>query len=365
MSDSVETEIPLLPHIREHQGYVPGEQPDTTGWIKLNTNENPYPPSPKVREAISEQVDGLRLYSSPDGKAFRESLARYHGIEANQVVLGNGSDDVLNVLVRSFVGPGRARLGTLMPQYSLYPVLSSLQGGELTVIDFTEDFALPVEEICRLQVPIFFLTSPNAPTGVGFSNKDIRAILEGFSGLLVVDEAYADFAEENAVELLAEYTNLFITRTFSKSYSLAGLRVGYGLGNPDLIQVLHGVRDVYNLDRLAQAGGQAALEDRQWFEHCLHSVLRTRKNFVAELDARGWFTYPSQANFVFTEPKNAKGETGAEVAAALFDFLKSKKILLRYFPKHPLTDRFLRITIGTDSEMQILNKAMDQWLTNE
>lgn len=365
MIESVETEVPLLPHIREHKGYVPGEQPDTMGWTKLNTNENPYPPSPKVREAISAQVDGLRLYSSPDGKAFRESLAQYHGVEPGQVILGNGSDDVLNVLVRSFVGPGKSRLGTLIPQYSLYPVLSSLQGAELSVIEFKEDFALPVEEIRRLSVPIFFLTSPNAPTGVGFSNQDIRAILEGFSGLLVVDEAYADFAEENAVELLSEYPNLFITRTFSKSYSLAGLRVGYGLGNPDLIQVLHGVRDVYNLDRLAQAGGQAALEDRQWFEHCLQSVLKTREHFVEDLNARGWFTYPSQANFVFTEPKNANGETGAEVASALFDFLKSKQILLRYFPKHPLTDRFLRVTIGTDSEMQTLNKAMDQWLTNE
>ena len=365
MSGSVETEVPLLPHIREHKGYVPGEQPDTTGWVKLNTNENPYPPSPMVREAISAQVDGLRLYSSPDGKAFRESLARYHEIDPDHVVLGNGSDDVLNVLVRSFVGPGKARLGTLIPQYSLYPVLSSLQGGELTVIDFKEDFALPVEEICNLPVPIFFLTSPNAPTGVGFSNQDIRAILEGFPGLLVVDEAYADFAEENAVELLSRYSNLFITRTFSKSYSLAGLRVGYGMGNPDLIHVLHGVRDVYNLDRLAQAGGQAALEDRQWFEHCLQSVLKTREDFVADLNERSWFTYPSQANFVFTEPKNAKGETGPEVASSLFEFLKSKKILLRYFPKHPLTDRFLRVTIGTDSEMQTLNKAIDQWLTNE
>ncbi len=358
-------DFPILPHIRSHHGYVPGEQPDNTGWIKLNTNENPYPPSPKVRDAISSQVDGLRLYCSPDGKPFRESIAAYHGIDASQVILGNGSDDILNVLARAFVGSGNARLGTLVPQYSLYPVLTSLQGGELEEIEFTEDFQLPIEKISNSSSPIFFITSPNAPTGVGFKNEDLRNVLEKYSCLLVVDEAYADFADQNAVELLSEFSNVFITRTFSKSYSLAGLRVGYGLGHPDLINVLHGVRDVYNLDRLAQAGGQAALEDHDWFLHCLDKVLKSRLELTSRLDERGWYTYPSQANFIFTEPKDVAGNSGPNVASSLFEFLKSQNILLRYFPKHPLTDRFLRITIGTDSEMKTLHKAIDQWLTKE
>jgi len=365
MNGVVKNDFPILPHIRSHHGYVPGEQPDTTDWIKLNTNENPYPPSPKVWGAISAQVDGLRLYCSPDGKAFRESIARYHGIDPSQVILANGSDDILNVLARSFVSVGEATLGTLVPQYSLYPVLTSLQGGELEMIEFTEDFSLPVDAICKSQAPIFFITSPNAPTGVGFSNGDLRKILQGYSGLLVVDEAYADFADQNAVELLSEFSNLFITRTFSKSYSLAGLRVGYGLGDAELVKVLHGVRDVYNLDRLAQAGGQAALEDRAWFEHCRDAVLFTRAEFVKKLDARGWFSYPSQANFLFTEPRDSHGQSGPHVAISLFEFLKSENILLRYFPKHPLTDRFLRITIGTESEMETLDNAIDQWLKNE
>ena len=365
MNELAKQGFPILPHIRSHRGYVPGEQPDTSDWIKLNTNENPYPPSPKVRDAISSQVDGLRLYCSPDGKSFRESIAKYHKIDSSQVILANGSDDILNVLARSFVGTGDAKLGTLVPQYSLYPVLTSLQGGELEQIEYSEDFSLPVEAICQSKSPIFFITSPNAPTGVGFANEDIRKILENYSGLLVVDEAYADFAEQNAVELLAEYSNLFITRTFSKSYSLAGLRVGYGLGHPDLINVLHGVRDVYNLDRLAQAGGQAALEDHEWFLHCRDKVLTTRTEFLSKLDARGWFTYPSQTNFLFTGPRDAQGRAGPKVASSLFQFLQSEKILLRYFPKHPLTERFLRITIGTESEMETLDNAINQWLKNE
>jgi histidinol-phosphate aminotransferase len=311
------------------------------------------------------QVESLRLYCSPDGKAFRESIANYHELDPTQVILANGSDDILNVLTRTFVSSGNARLGTLVPQYSLYPVLTSLQGGELEKIEFSGDFKLPVDAIRKSEVPIFFITSPNAPTGVGFSNDDFRKILDDFTGLLVIDEAYADFAQENAVELLSEYPNVFITRTFSKSYSLAGLRVGYGLGNAELIKILHGVRDVYNLDRLAQAGGQAALEDRAWFEQCRNKVLSTRENFTGRLDARGWFTYPSQSNFLFTEPKDARGNANPEVARSLFEFLKSRKILLRYFPKHTLTDRFLRITIGTDFEMETLHKGIDQWLTNE
>jgi histidinol-phosphate aminotransferase len=353
----------LMPHILAHEGYVPGEQPDATGWVKLNTNENPYPPSPRISDVIASQIDGLRLYASPDGRSLREAISIKHDLSPDQVILGNGSDDVLNVLARAFCGPDHG-IGIIAPSYSLYPFLASLQAAPIEAIEFDRDFNLPIDSIRNCSADIFFIPSPHAPSGKGYSNETLRQILEGFPGLLVIDEAYADFAGTNAVELLATFPNLFITRTFSKSYGLAGLRVGYGLGNPDLIRILHGVRDVYNVDLLAQAGAQAAIEDVEYFEESRRKVLSTRNQFLDELEQRGWFTYPSQANFVFTEPLDISGGKGPAVAASLFQYLKANKILIRYFPNHSLTESFLRVTIGTDSQMETLNRAIDQWMAN-
>lgn len=353
----------LLPHILSHKGYVPGEQPDTTGWLKLNTNENPYPPSPRISDAITSQINGLRLYANPDGRSLREAIAVKHNVRPDQIILGNGSDDVLNVLARAFCGPDNS-IGILVPSYSLYPFLASLQAAPIEAIEFDQDFDLPIDDICNSRAGIFFMPSPHAPSGKGYTNEPLRLVLEGFSGLLVIDEAYADFAQTNAVELLATFPNLFITRTFSKSYGLAGLRVGYGLGSPDLIRVLHGIRDVYNVDLLAQAGAQAAIEDITYFEECRLKVLATRTKFLEKLKDRGWFTHPSQSNFVFTEPVDISGRKGPAVAISLFQYLKTKKILVRYFANHSLTESFLRVTIGTDSQMETLNRAIDQWMAN-
>jgi len=353
----------LMPHILAHKGYVPGEQPDTTGWLKLNTNENPYPPSPRVSDVIASQIDGLRLYASPDGHSLRKAISIKHGLSPDQVILGNGSDDVLNVLARAFCGPGHS-IGIIVPSYSLYPFLASLQAAPIEAIEFKRDFNLPVDSILNCNADIIFIPSPHAPSGKGYSNDTLSLILENFPGLFVIDEAYADFAGTNAVELLATFPNLFITRTFSKSYGLAGLRVGYGLGSPDLIRILHGVRDVYNVDLLAQAGAQAAIEDVEYFEESRRKVLCTRKKFLDELEQRGLFTHPSQANFVFTEHVDISGRKGPDVAASLFQYLKAEKILIRYFPNHSLTESFLRVTIGTDSQMEILNRAIDQWMVN-
>jgi histidinol-phosphate aminotransferase len=353
----------LMPHILAHEGYVPGEQPDTTGWIKLNTNENPYPPSPRISDVIASQIDGLRLYASPDGRSLRKAISIKHGLSPDQVILGNGSDDVLNVLARAFCGPGHS-IGIIVPSYSLYPLLASLQAAPIEAIEFDRDFNLPIDSICNCSADIFFMPSPHAPSGKGYSNETLCRILEEFPGLLVIDEAYADFAETNAVELLVTFPNLFITRTFSKSYALAGLRVGYGLGSPDLIRILHGVRDVYNVDLLAQAGAQAAIEDVEYFEESRRKVLSARTKFLNKLEQRGWVTYPSQANFVFTAPIDISGRKGPAVAASLFQYLKAEKILIRYFPNHSLTESFLRVTIGTDSQMETLNRAIDQWMVN-
>lgn len=353
----------MLPHIRAHQGYVPGDQPDTADWVKLNTNENPYPPSPAVKEAIAAEIDGLRLYSSPDGRRLREAIAQRHDVDAGCILLGNGSDDVLNVLTRTFSDANHP-LGTVTPAYSLYPVLASLQNAQVWALEFERDFELSAKAIAQCGAGIFFLTSPNAPTGTAYTNETLSEILHAYPGILVVDEAYADFADANAVELLDEFPNLFITRTFSKSYALAGLRVGYGLGHPSLVRTLHGVRDVYNLDRLAQAGATAAVEDADYFSESLCKVLDTRAQFMDRLQSRNWFTYPSQANFVFTEPVDAAGTKGRAIAASLFEFLKSQQILVRYFPNHSLTESFLRVSMGTDSEMETLNRSIDQWMAN-
>jgi histidinol-phosphate aminotransferase len=222
---------------------------------------------------------------------------------------------------------------------------------------------LPVEAITASPARIFFLTSPNAPTGVGFANAEIGRILAGFRGLLVVDEAYAPFAAENAVPLLARHPNLVIVRTLSKAYSLAGIRVGYALARPEVIGLLDRVRDSYNVNRLSQAAALAAIGDPAYLDAMLAKVKATRDASLARFSqSRGWFTYPSQANFIFTEPKNVRGEAGPAVAQAAYDFLCSRKVLVRHFGSHALTASFLRITVGTDGEMLALNESLDAWL---
>ena len=345
--------------------YTPGEQPQGAGWVKLNTNENPYPPSPRVVAALKKEIEKagarLRLYPNPTSNALREALAKHHRVSAGWILAGNGSDDILNLLMRVFSGPRRAA-GMTTPSYSLYPVLAQLQGCQLLEVPFAQNFALNVRAIANCRANIFFLTSPNAPTGVGFTTAQIAALAHSFPGILVVDEAYAPFAKENAASLVREFSRLVITRTFSKAYSLAGLRVGYALAHPEIIKLLDRARDSYNLDRLAQAAALAAIQDTRYFEKSLARVIKTREAFMKKIRRLGWFAHPSQANFVLVEPATIAGETGPAVAAALFSYLKSRKILVRYFAKHPLTNAALRVTIGTDSEMAVLTAALDSWL---
>ncbi|MDX2111935.1 MAG: histidinol-phosphate transaminase [Verrucomicrobiota bacterium] len=347
-------------HIRSMSPYVPGLQPQEPGWIKLNTNENPYPPSPKVAEAILAEVDKLRLYPVPDARPLRKALAKFHGVDESNVIIGNGSDDTINMLMRVFCGATESA-GWTLPSYSLYPTLIGIQNTTLLSVPFERNMELPIDAIAASGAQIFFLTSPNAPTGTAFSNESIAALLERYEGILVVDEAYADFAPENAVALLHKYPNLVITRTFSKSYSLAGLRVGYGLASAEIVSLMDRVRDSYNLDRLAQAGALAALLDQDYHRMTTAKILATRASTVAELRSRGWFVYDTHTNFVFTEPVNARGEKGPTVGKSLFDHLNKNKVLVRYFGSHPFTASFLRISIGNDAEMQALYAILDQW----
>jgi histidinol-phosphate aminotransferase len=368
---------PPLPHIAQLHAYTPGLQPTEPGWVKLNTNECPYAPSPRVAEAIRQELasDGasLRLYPNPKSSPLRVAVAKLHGhgLREENVCIGNGSDDILNLLVRAY-GAGAPRsaadaangaIGFTLPSYSLYPVLVAIQDGRAQTLAFDRTMQLPLAQIAASPASAFFLTSPNAPTGVGFARDELEQAVKSFRGLFVIDEAYAPFARQDAVPLLAKYPNLVITRTLSKAYALAGIRVGYALAQPEVIDVLDRVRDSYNINRLSQAAALAALNDADYYTGVITKVKETRDHYLEEWrDQRGWFTYRSQANFIFTEPKNARGETGPAVAKSAYDFLYAHKVLVRYFPSHPLTASFLRISVGTDDEMLVLDEKLHTWL---
>lgn len=354
-----------LPHVTRLHAYTPGLQPTEPGWTKLNTNECPYPPSPRVAEAIRREVgeDGnaLRLYPNPKSAPLRAAVAALHGLEAANVCIGNGSDDILNLLIRCFCTQAAAA-GFTLPSYSLYPVLVAIQDGRSAVIEFERSMRLPLEKIAASNAKAFFLTSPNAPTGVAFSNTEIERLLQSFHGLLVVDEAYAPFARENAVPLLTRYPNLVVVRTLSKAHALAGIRVGYALANPTVIDLLDRVRDSYNVSRLSQAAALAAIGDSGYYAGVVAKVCATRDRAIRTWVDRGWFTYPTEANFIFTEPKNRQGDCGPAVAKSAYDFLYARKVLVRYFPSHALTASFLRISVGTDEEMLVLQNTLEAWL---
>lgn len=355
-----------LPHIPRLHAYTPGLQPTERDWIKLNTNECPYPPSPRVvaaiRSEVGEEGAALRLYPNPTSRPLRQLIAAKHGVTEAQVIVGNGSDDLLNLLVRVFGGPSAAT-GFTVPSYSLYPVLVAIQNGTCRTIEFDRSMRLPVEQIAASSATAFFLTSPNAPTGVGFATRELAALLARFSGLLIVDEAYAPFAGEDAIPLLRQHRNLVVVRTLSKAHALAGLRVGYALADAEVIELLDRVRDSYNVDRLAQVAAAAALGDDDYYGAIIGKIRQTRDYWETEWSRRrGWFVYPSSANFLFVEPRDAAGRTGPEVARALYEFLLSRRILVRAFPSHALTAPFLRISVGTDDEMLTVDETIEAWL---
>lgn len=364
---SIVTDL-ALPHIARLHAYTPGLQPSGGDWVKLNTNESGYPPSPRVAEAVQAELEGagtrLRLYPSPTSAPLRAAIAAYHGhgLTAANVLVGNGSDDVLNLLVRCFGGEGRPT-GFTFPSYSLYPVLVEIQDGQSRVIEFDRSLRLPVETIAVSSAQAFFLTSPNAPTGVAFPTEDIEAVLQRFKGLLVLDEAYAPFARHDAVNLLSRFPRLVITRTLSKAHALAGIRVGYALAHPEVIELLDRVRDSYNVNRLSQVAAIAALADRPYYDALIARICATRDGYRQVWTQEfGWFVYPSETNFLFVEPRGEAGAPSPAVAKSLYEFLLTKKILVRAFPNHPLTASFLRISVGTEAEMAAVHQALLEWI---
>ncbi len=355
-----------LPHVPRLHAYVPGLQPAGPGWVKLNTNECPYPPSPRVRDAVLAEVGAeggsLRLYPDPSSGPLRAAIAALHGLSAAQVCVGNGSDDILNLLVRCFCGPGAAAAFT-RPSYSLYPVLIGIQDGAGAALQLDRGMRLPVGAIAASDARVFFLTSPNAPTGAAFAREDLAAVLASFGGLVVVDEAYAPFAREHAVGFLAAHPNLVVVRTLSKAYALAGIRVGYALAHPEVIGLLDRVRDSYNVSRLSQAAALAALQDPVYYDEVIAKIKKTRDLYADKWrEARGWFTFPSETNFICTEPRDSQGRTGPAVARAAYDFLFSRKVLVRHFPSDALTASFLRISVGSEAEMLVLDDTLEAWL---
>ncbi len=352
------------PHIEAMQAYTPGEQPQGGGWVKLNTNENPYPPSPKaveaVREALANEGSLLRLYPSPDSTPLREAAAQLHGYAPAAIVAGNGSDDILNLLIRSYAGPGRP-IGMLDPSYSLYPVLAAAQGAAVVKVPVKADYTFDVDAVAKCGATIFFLTNPNAPLGIAFSVEQVIMLTKAFPGLLVVDEAYAAFAGHNCADLPKQFSNVVVTRTLSKGHALAGLRAGYAICPLGVADILHRVRDSYNLDRLAQVAAAAALQDATWLRVTTAKIISTRQRMVEALRGLGWKVNDSSANFVLAEPVAVGGAASVAAAESAFIFLRSQKILVRRFPYHSLTEKALRISVGTDAEIDVLLGAAAVW----
>lgn len=346
--------------------YVPGEQPQGDGWIKLNTNEFPYPPSPRVRKAVLDEIGAdssrLRLYPEPLSKKLRAEIGRHFGVGANCAMAANGSDDALNIAIRCFCDPEKP-LASLDPSYSLYPVLAKIQGAGFIQIPFNKGFEIDFEKIFKCGANTFFFTNPNAPTGRGFPIETVEKIAGGFDGMVLVDEAYAPFADYSAAALIEKYPNLIVTGTLSKGWGLAGMRVGWAISNPDVIEVLDRVRDSYNLDRLAQAAGIAALSDEDYHSRHIQEIKNTRRITEHFLDSIGWKHIKSSSNFILFTP-NRNGAEGSAVAAEFVEFLRSKKILARYFASDPSVNMSVRLTIGTPDQMQAVMDAITQWIKN-
>ena len=346
------------PVVHQLTPYVPGEQPKLDNLVKLNTNENPYGPSPSVLEALRGEVgDSLRLYPDPNADRLRAAIAEFHGLHVGQVFVGNGSDEVLAHVFQALL---KHDAPLLFPDitYSFYPVYAGLYGIDYLTVPLTQDFQIRIDDYLRPNGGIIF-PNPNAPTGCPLALSEIERLLEANSGsVVVIDEAYVDFGAESAVRLVNRYPQLLVTHTLSKARSLAGLRVGYAVGHPDLIEALVRVKDSFNsypLDRFALAGATAAMQDRAYFEETCRKVIDSRERLVAELQGMGFDVLPSAANFIFARHSQ---RDGAELAARL----RERNIIIRHF-RHPARIApFLRITIGTDVQCQLLAQALREIL---
>jgi len=366
----------IRPLVHALQPYVPGEQPKIKGLIKLNTNENPYPPSSRVLAATRAAVDGrLRLYPNPTAQLLREKLARLHHCRPENIIVGNGSDELLALAVRAFVEPtggqasrlarvsgkrtlpsSKSRVQFFTPSYSLYPVLAAIHGAATNPVALKADFDMPgVADLKRarrwdFRAALSLVTTPNAPSGRGYATAQLEALCRAQKGVVLLDEAYVDFAHDNAMALALKYPHVLVARTFSKAYSLCFQRVGYCVGHPDLIGALHRIRDSYNVNGLGQVAALATLDDLPYYRANIRKLRATRERLSSALAGLGFKVLPSQTNFILVRPPRFS-------AHAWLGKLRDRKILVRWFAD-PLVQDYLRITIGTPAEAAALVRAV-------
>jgi histidinol-phosphate aminotransferase len=358
----------VRPLVRRLHPYVPGEQPRIKGLIKLNTNENPYPPSPNVLASVKKAVDArLRLYPNPTAQPLRERLAKLHRCQPDNIIVGNGTDELLAMAVRCFVEPAapnshspRATVQFFNPSYSLYPVLADAHGSHSNSVPLHSDFGLPsLSELrCGKQwdfaAALTFVTTPNAPSGRRYSTRELEELCRAQKGVVVLDEAYVDFADENAFGLALKHPNVLAARTFSKAYSLCFQRIGYFVGPLELIEALHRIRDSYNVNGLGQIAALATLGDLRYYRKNFRQIISTREKLTKQLSALGFGVFPSQTNFILARPPRFAAEQWLQK-------LRDHKILVRWF-RYPEVRDYLRITIGTPREAAALVRAVKQIL---
>ncbi len=344
--------------------YVPGEQPKLPGLVKLNTNENPYPPSPRVLAATRAATDQrLRLYPDPTAAPLREKLARLHGCQPKNIIVGNGSDELLALAVRCFVdpaspgkSPARSRVQFFSPSYSLYPVLAAIHGAQSNPVPLGADFSLPsLPELKRgrkwdFKAALTLVTTPNAPSGRGYATAELERLCRAQHGVVLLDEAYVDFAAEHALGLALKYPHVLAARTFSKAYSLCFQRVGYLVGHPALIHALQKIRDSYNVNGLGQIAAAATLDDLAYYRENFRQIIATREKLARDLAGLGFEVLPSQTNFILAKPPGFPAERWLKE-------LRKRKILVRWFASPGVRD-YLRITIGTPGQAAALVRAV-------
>ena len=337
----------VRPTVRGMEGYTPGEQPAAgERVVKLNTNENPFPPSPAVMKAVQQvEPELLRRYPNSSAKMFREAAATVLNVSADQILAGNGSDDVLAIALKTFCSPGDA-LAYPHPTYSLYPVLAELDEVKCVEVDWEKDWALPLDALLATKAKAIFLANPNAPSATFVSPQRIEELCKKFSGLVLIDEAYVDFADDNCLPLIADYDNIVITRTLSKAYSLAGIRFGFAVGNADVIKEMNKARDSYPCDAISIAAACAAITDQEYAKKTWDHVKSERQRLSSELTHMGWKVLPSHANFILATCPDGRGRNA-------YLGLKQQGILVRHFEKDGLRDK-IRITVGTSQENNAL-----------
>lgn len=340
-------------NIGRMDAYVPGEQPSEPGFIKINTNETPYPPSPKVVEALVAEASGsLNVYPDPFANAVRDRLAARFGLSREMFIVGNGGDDILTIVTRCCAGEGDT-IAYPTPSYSLYVTMAELQGSRVKEVPFPADYSLP-EGLFASGARLTFVANPNAPSGTAVPPGEIARLAESLDGVLVVDEAYADFAEDNCMGLVGSLPNLCVLRSFSKSFSLAGMRIGYLAAPAELAAEFMKAKDSYNVNRLSIAAAAAALDDYDYMLATVAKIKATRASLSADLARLGFEVTPSQTNFVWAKPP-------APGAATIYRELKSRKVLVRYWDRDGLSE-LLRISVGTPEETATLIAALEDIL---